>query len=180
MVRVQHHLLLCATPSRPLCGDPEVGAASWQRLKSLVKEMGLEDPHRSEGVVLRTKADCLRICRDGPILLIWPEGILYQRVRADRIERILRQHVIEGRPVEEWILRRTPFRTAAPAEDAPAGLVADQPADERMAVAPVVATDRPAGTPLEAAVEAAQEPEVEASTDTGAEAGTVVSDGAGS
>jgi (2Fe-2S) ferredoxin len=117
MLRVQHHLLLCATPSRPLCGDPEVGAASWARLKTLVKDLGLEDPDRPDGVVLRTKADCLRICRDGPILLIWPEGITYEQVTPDRVERILRQHVMGGHPVEEWILQRTPFATADPRAD---------------------------------------------------------------
>jgi (2Fe-2S) ferredoxin len=112
MVRVQHHLLLCATPTRALCGDPVVGAASWERLKRMVRELGLEDPDRPEGVVLRTKADCLRVCRDGPILLIWPEGITYQGVTPERVERILRQHVLAGVPVEEWILQRTPFAMA--------------------------------------------------------------------
>ena len=108
--KVQHHLLLCATPSRPLCGDPSVGAASWQRLKTLLRELGLEDPARPQGVVLRTKADCLRVCGGGPILLIWPEGITYGGVTPERIERIVQQHLIDGMPIEEWILRRTPLR----------------------------------------------------------------------
>ena len=107
--RVEHHLLLCATPTRPLCGDPTIGAASWQRLKTLVRELGLEDPARAEGVVLRTKADCLRVCAGGPILLIWPEGITYGGVTPERIERIVRDHLIGGVPIEEWILRRMPF-----------------------------------------------------------------------
>jgi (2Fe-2S) ferredoxin len=106
---VEHHLLLCATPTRPLCGDPTIGAASWQRLKTLVRELGLEDPARAEGVVLRTKADCLRVCAGGPILLIWPEGITYGGVTPERIERIVRDHLIGGVPIEEWILRRMPF-----------------------------------------------------------------------
>ncbi|MEB3323673.1 MAG: (2Fe-2S) ferredoxin domain-containing protein [Synechococcaceae cyanobacterium] len=105
-MRVSHHLLLCATPTKALCCDPATGAASWDRLKALVRELGLEDPERPQGVVWRTKADCLRICADGPILLIWPDGILYGGVTAERIERILREHVMEGRPVEEWIERR--------------------------------------------------------------------------
>jgi (2Fe-2S) ferredoxin len=109
MSLVQHHLLLCATPTKPLCGDPAMGAASWQRLKELVRDLGLEDPLRPQGVVLRTKADCLRVCSEGPVLLIWPEGITYGGVTPERIERILRQHVIGGVPVAEWILRRTPF-----------------------------------------------------------------------
>lgn len=111
-LRVAYHLLLCATPTKPLCGDPALGAASWQRLKTLLRDLDLEQPCRSEGVVLRTKADCLRVCRDGPILLIWPDGITYGGVTPERIERIVREHVIGGRPVEEWILSRTPFKAA--------------------------------------------------------------------
>ncbi|KMM17255.1 ferredoxin [Synechococcus sp. GFB01] len=114
--RISHHLLLCATPSKALCcPDPAVGAASWEALKRLVRELGLEDPARPGGIVLRTKADCLRICAEGPILLIWPEGIVYGGVTAERIEPILRQHVIGGAPIEAWILRRMPFSPAGPA-----------------------------------------------------------------
>lgn len=106
-VRVQHHLLLCATPTKALCNpDPAVGAASWELLKRLVRELGLEDPARPEGVVWRSKADCLRVCREGPVLLIWPEGVIYGRVTAERIERIVHEHVIGGVPVTPWILDR--------------------------------------------------------------------------
>ena len=114
MSGVQHHLLLCATPTKALCGDPGVGAASWDRLKRLVRELGLEEPGRPQGVVLRTKADCLRICCEGPVLLIWPEGLTYGGVTPERIERIVHQHVIGGVPIEEWIVRRTPFRRPLP------------------------------------------------------------------
>ncbi|MFY8147622.1 MAG: (2Fe-2S) ferredoxin domain-containing protein [Prochlorococcaceae cyanobacterium] len=106
MIRVSHHLLLCATPTKALCcPDPAVGAASWEALKRLVRELGLEDPARPGGIVLRTKADCLRFCAEGPVLLIWPEGCVYGGVNAGRIEPILREHVIGGRPIEEWVLR---------------------------------------------------------------------------
>jgi (2Fe-2S) ferredoxin len=121
---VSHHLLLCATPAKALCcPDPELGAASWNTLKRLVREWGLEDPRRPEGVVLRTKADCLRICAQGPILLIWPEGAVYGGVSPERIERILREHVLEGQPVEPWLIRQMGFspRPQAPAERPPAG-----------------------------------------------------------
>ncbi len=110
MTRVSHHLLLCATPTKALCcPDPAAGAASWGLLKRLVRELGLEDPARPEGVVLRTKADCLRICTGGPVLLIWPEGTVYGGVTPERIEPILREHVIGGRPVEAWVVQRMPF-----------------------------------------------------------------------
>ncbi len=107
---ISHHLLLCATPTKALCcPDPELGAASWARLKQLVRELGLENPAREQGIVLRTKADCLRICAEGPILLIWPDGVIYGGVTAERIERILREHVIGGVPIETWVVGRNQF-----------------------------------------------------------------------
>ena len=107
MPLVSHHLLLCATPSKPLCcPDPALGPASWDTLKRLVRELGLEDPARPQGIVLRSKADCLRICSEGPVLLIWPEGVVYGGVSPARIERIVRDHVIGGTEIEDWIVRR--------------------------------------------------------------------------
>ena len=112
MIRVCHHLLLCATPSKALCcPDPAVGTASWDALKRLVRELGLEDPARPEGIVLRSKADCLRICAEGPVLLIWPEGCVYGGVTPERIETILREHVLGGRPVQEWLVRQYSLST---------------------------------------------------------------------
>ena len=111
---ISHHLLLCATPSKALCcPDPAIGAASWEALKRLVRELGLEDPARAKGIVLRTKADCLRICAEGPILLIWPEGTVYGGVSPERIESILREHVIGGQPIEQWIIKRMSLKAAA-------------------------------------------------------------------
>lgn len=107
--KVARHLLLCATPSKPLCCDPAVGLACWNRLKALVRDLGLEDPARAEGVVLRTKADCLRVCQGGPILLIWPDGVMYGALTPERMERIVREHVLAGAPIEEWILARQPL-----------------------------------------------------------------------
>ena len=116
MTTVAHHLLLCATPSKPLCCDPQAGAATWERLKAVVRALGLDDPTRPEGMVMRTKADCLRICQGGPILLIWPEGIVYNHVTPERVERIVREHVVGGMPIEPWISDRLELRGCSPLE----------------------------------------------------------------
>ena len=75
----------------------------------MVKELGLENPNRPEGIVLRSKADCLRICEQGPILLIWPEGIWYSDVTPNKIKVILKEHIINQNPVQKWIHKETPF-----------------------------------------------------------------------
>ena len=111
---VSHHLLLCATPTKALCSpDPQVGAASWDALKRLVRERGLEDPDRPSGIVLRSKADCLRICTQGPVLLIWPDGLVYGGVTPERIARIIDEHVIGGTPIDAWVVQR--YRLSGPA-----------------------------------------------------------------
>lgn len=120
-IKVAHHLLLCATPTKGLCSpDPVRGATSWDALKRLVRELGLDHPSRANGIVLRSKVDCLRICETGPVLLIWPEGIVYGGITADRIESILQEHIINQRPIEDWIIKRyslamtTPMAMAMP------------------------------------------------------------------
>ena len=108
--RVSHHLLLCATPTKAKCCDPNEGLATWNELKRLIRELGLEQQDRPEGLVLRSKVDCLRICEKGPILLVWPDGIWYADVTIDKIERIIDQHIIQQKPVQEWIYKTTPFQ----------------------------------------------------------------------
>ena len=107
MERVSHHLLLCATSTKAKCCDPQLGAASWAALKAGIKSLGLENPEREQGVVLRSKADCLRICTEGPVLLIWPDGCWYGGVTPDRIDRILTEHVIGGEPIDDWLIQRS-------------------------------------------------------------------------
>jgi len=67
-------------------------------LKHRIKEMDLP--------VLRTKAACLRICRGGPWLLVYPEGVWYGGVTPERCERIVKEHLGEGRVVSEWVSAR--------------------------------------------------------------------------
>ena len=107
---VSHHLLLCATPTTGQCCDPATGLASWNELKRVIRDLDLENPKRPEGIVLRSKADCLRVCQRGPILLVWPDGIWYADVTADRVQSIVQEHIVGRRPIKEWIYQTTPFQ----------------------------------------------------------------------
>jgi (2Fe-2S) ferredoxin len=107
---ISHHLLLCATPTNAKCCDPATGLETWNELKRLVRDLGLESQQRPEGIVLRSKVDCLRVCERGPILVVWPGGIWYADVTADKIEAIIHSHIINNQPIEEWIYKTTPFQ----------------------------------------------------------------------
>ena len=115
--QISHHLLLCATPTKVKCCDPTTGIATWNELKRVIRELGLENTRRPEGIVLRSKVDCLRVCERGPVLVVWPDGIWYTEVTAEKIEPIVQQHIIQQRPIHKWIHKTTPFKTSSPAID---------------------------------------------------------------
>jgi (2Fe-2S) ferredoxin len=97
------HVFLCTGPS---CCTTECGLEAWEVLKKTMKEAGLVAP---QGNCYRTKVGCLRICTDGPTMVVYPEGTWYHGMTADRIPRFVQQHLIEGKPVEEWVFARNPL-----------------------------------------------------------------------
>ncbi len=91
------HVFLCLGPS---CCAPEVGLAAWEALKQKIRDAGLSG---GDNVCQRTKVGCLRICCQGPTMVVYPEGTWYSGMTADRIERLVREHLVEGRPIQEWM-----------------------------------------------------------------------------
>ena len=97
ITRATRHLFLCPGPD---CCDAAEGDALWDLLKAETRRLSVP--------VLRTKAACLRICKGGPWLVVYPDGIWYGQIDADKLRRILKEHIEEGRPVRDWIAADMP------------------------------------------------------------------------
>jgi (2Fe-2S) ferredoxin len=110
LATIERHVFLCCDQTKPKCCSKEDSLKSWQYLKDRLKELKLDQPQpNNPRCIFRTKANCLRVCQQGPILLVYPDGTWYRQATPEVIEMIIQEHLLGNKVVTEYAFHQHPL-----------------------------------------------------------------------
>jgi (2Fe-2S) ferredoxin len=100
MMNYKRHMLVCVGPR---CTEDGESQLLFESLGEKFKAAGID---QGDIRVKRTRTHCFATCKSGPILCIQPDGIWYYNVTEANLDRIIKQHLVGGDPVEDLIYHR--------------------------------------------------------------------------
>jgi (2Fe-2S) ferredoxin len=98
MSHYQHHVFFCLNrrDDGGACCCDHGAEEMFGYAKARIKAMGLNGP----GKIRINRAGCFDRCREGPVLVIYPEAVWYTYVDQEDIDEILESHLRNGKVVE--------------------------------------------------------------------------------
>jgi len=102
MINYRRHVLVCVGAK---CTQHGEGQALYEMLKKKLLTAGLNG---GELRVQCSRVNCLGTCKSGPLLCVQPDGVWYYAIDNAKLDRIIKEHFQEGKPVAEWIYHQGP------------------------------------------------------------------------